>query len=117
MAVSPFQVPLDRERDPDAWVGGVRRKPTWRRVRGGLDRAGFHALLRAAQLPLTELRHMGADDEMLARTGAYVEESGAILLLGRIAWDSELGELGLPWAEHYDIQTLGRRVMEEHFKC
>lgn len=120
--IPPFQRPLDRNRDPDAWVGGARRKPTWRRANGQLDRAGFHALLRAAQLPLTELAHMGAEPGeagILARKGQWVEESEAIMLLGRIVWDITYGSVGAVWesgAHQFQCaEHLGHTVVMEFF--
>ena len=119
MPLPPFDS-LIKERDPYAWYGGVRRKPTWQRRPGLIDRAGFHALLRAAQLPIAELRHMGASDEMLAK-GTWVEESGAIMLLGRIAWDASWGIEGSVWTDsplhRAHAAGMGRKIIEEFFTC
>lgn len=91
---------------------------------GLLDRAGFHELIRAAQLPLKELEHMGAElspDGILARKGKWVEESEAVMLLGRIAWDAKWGNAGAVWDDSLLLTQrvlaadMGRQVVEEWF--
>lgn len=122
MPIAPFDQ-LDRTRIDDAWVGGVRRAPTWHRsVNGDLDRAGFHALVRSAQLPLAELVHMGAilePGELLDRSGGWVDAADAALLLRRIAWDAVHGNAGEIWVgapnQRHEADKLAADLIAEMF--
>ncbi len=87
---------------PAAWHGGLRTEPLW--ARWGrlrcIDRAGYHALLRAAGLPYAELRRMAGDGSAyLSERGTLVPLEAAELLLGRIAWDHWYGERGIAFHE------------------
>lgn len=115
--IPPFQTPLDRPPDPEAWVGGVRRRATWRRRGKYLDCAGFHKLLRAAQLPRPELEHMAGGLALLERAD-WVPEKAATWMLGRIAWDARWGAQGESWTRsEWDYLTLalGAAVVAEFF--
>lgn len=82
-----------------AWTGGSDLPPEWRYSAGtsAVDRAGFHALVRAAGLPIAELRRMGFKDSELAEGLADVPVERAARLLGRIAWDAIWGAAGDCW--------------------
>lgn len=118
----PFMHDSAPEPDLMAWRGGVRRPPTWQHyaAHDALDAAGFHRLVRMAQLPREELLYMAGTPWALSPSLLWVWREHAEALLGRIAWDAHYGELGCAFDERrgYNQRTaraLGSAVVAHWF--
>lgn len=120
MDLDPFEAPA-----PAAFAGGVgwqlgsTSAPAWTRRSGQLDAASVHELLRRADLPLSELRHMGWKDSHLRAGLETLPVSTVSPLLGRVLWDHVYGNEGQVWVnlsrQCRDARRLGHLAIREYF--
>lgn len=120
----PFTRPLRLVPDAEAWVMWPPRLPltpmTWRRGGYGvLDKRAVHRLLHAANLPESELLHMGATRDMLDTSSRFVWEADVAPVLGRIVLDAAFNVIGGKWTGsdvHWAMaRRYGEDVIEEFF--
>lgn len=122
MAQPPFDTPRRDYDDSPGWSLGNHSEPTWRkdRQRQFLDAASVHELVRRADLPICELRHMGWVPALLSPAVEWVPVERVSPLLGRIMWDYAYGNEGEVWKglhrQCLEANRLGRRVIKEHFR-